>query len=138
VAQNYSVIITPDSLPNLKIRGRISKIALLPVNLIFWDRTSPKIYNSEIELDQQNPQLVSGMSVQIEIITETLKDVISIPIESVFEEEGKYFVYLKTGDKPKIVNVTLGISNDNYVHIKSGLSEGDTIYLYRPFESKTN
>ena len=62
----------------------------------------------------------------------------SIPIESVFEEEGKYFVYLKGGDKPKTAYVTLGISNDNYVHIKSGLSEGDTVYLYRPFQSKSN
>ncbi|MFZ2653658.1 MAG: efflux RND transporter periplasmic adaptor subunit [Victivallales bacterium] len=132
------VIITPDSIPNLKVNGKISKIALLPVNLIFWDRTSPKIYNSEIELDEQDPVLVSGMSVQIEIVTQTLKDVMSVPIESVFEEEGKYFVYLKTGDKPKTANVTLGISNDNFVHIKGGLSEGDKVYLYRPFESKTN
>lgn len=138
ISMNDPVIITPDSLTNLKIKGKISKIALLPVNLIFWDRTSPKIYNSEIELDEQDPALVSGMSVQIEIITETLRDVISVPIESVFEEEGKYFVYLKNGDKPKIAYVTLGISNDNYVHIKSGLSEGDTVYLYRPFQTKSN
>ncbi|MCX6985508.1 MAG: HlyD family efflux transporter periplasmic adaptor subunit [Lentisphaerae bacterium] len=138
ITMNDPVIITPDSLTNLKIKGKISKIALLPVNLIFWDRTSPKIYNSEVELDEQNPALVSGMSVQIEIITETLKDVMSVPIESVFEEEGKYFVYLKNGDKPKTAYVTLGISNDNYVHIKNGLSEGDTVYLYRPFQNKSN
>lgn len=138
ISMDDPVIITPDSLTNLKVKGKISKISLLPVNLIFWDRTSPKIYNSEIELDEQDPALVSGMSVQIEIITETLKDVISVPIESVFEEEGKYFVYLKNGDKPKTAYVTLGISNDNYVHIKSGLSEGDTVYLYRPFQTKSN
>jgi hypothetical protein len=138
ISLDDAVIITPDSLTNLKIKGKISKIALLPVNLIFWDRTSPKIYTSEISLDEQDPDLMSGMSVQIEIITETLKDVMSIPIESVFEEEGKYFVYLKSGDKPKTAYITLGISNDNYVHIKSGLSEGDTIYLYRPFQSKSN
>ncbi len=138
ISMDDPVIITPDSLTNLKIKGKISKIALLPVNLIFWDRTSPKIYNSEVELDAQDPALVSGMSVQIEIITETLKDVMSVPIESVFEEEGKYFVYLKNGNKPKTAYVTLGISNDNYVHIKSGLSEGDTVYLYRPFQNKSN
>ena len=91
-----------------------------------------------MELDEQNPALVSGMSVQIEIITETLKDVMSVPIESVFEEEGKYFVYLKNDYKQKTAYVTLGISNDNYVHIKSGLNEGDTVYLYRPFQAKAN
>jgi multidrug efflux pump subunit AcrA (membrane-fusion protein) len=138
ITMDDPVIITPDSLTNLKIKGKISKIALLPVNLIFWDRTSPKIYNSEVELNVQDPALVSGMSVQIEIITETLRDVISVPIESIFEEEGKYFVYLKNGDKPKTAYVTLGISNDNYVHIKTGLSEGDTVYLYRPFQTKSN
>ncbi len=131
-------VITPDSMPQLKVSGKVSKIALLPVNMIFWDRSSPKIYNSEIELDEQNSSLVSGMSVQLEIITQTLKNVMSVPIEAVFEEEGRYFVYLRTGDKPKTANVTLGVANDNFVHIASGLGEGDVVYLYRPFQSKSN
>ncbi|HBC86821.1 MAG TPA: hypothetical protein DCZ94_07700 [Lentisphaeria bacterium] len=131
-------IITPDSMPQLKVNGKVSKIALLPVNMIFWDRSSPKIYNSEIELNEQNPSLVSGMSVHLEIITQILKNVMSVPIESVFEEDGKYFVYLRVGDKPKVANVNLGVSNDNFVHITSGLSEGDVVYLYRPFQSKSN
>ncbi len=39
-----SVVITPDSIPNLKIKGRVATIASLPVHLIPWDNGSPKVF----------------------------------------------------------------------------------------------
>ena len=127
------VIITPDSLPSLKINGMVDTIAVVPVNQISWDTTSPKIYTSTITLDQQNKQLVSGMSVQIEIVDEVITDAINIPVEAVFEEDGEYFVYIEDGDSPKKQIVSLGKSNDQYVHVTEGLKEGEKIYLYSPY-----
>jgi RND family efflux transporter MFP subunit len=136
VNEKNKVIITPDSLPGLKVNGAISNIASLPVNQIRWDSNSPKIYNSVITLEKQNPALVSGMSVKIEVITRTLKDVLFIPVEAVFEEKGKYFVYLNNGAKPEQCFIEIGQSNDNYVEVLKGLKEGDKIYLYQPFQSE--
>ena len=39
-----------------------------------------------------------------------------------------------TGSKE--VDVEIGESNDNFVQIKSGLEEGDVVYLYRPYQKK--
>ncbi len=131
-----SAIITPESIPNMKLRGKISTIASLPVNQIYWDRSSPKIYKSTIDLKNPPEKLVSGMSVQIEIITQIIKNTLFVPVEAVFEENDKFFVYMKDGSKVKKVNVKIGASNDTYVQILDGLKEKDVVYLYRPFQKK--
>ena len=135
IKEGLKVIITPDSLPTLKLNGKIAKIDALPVNQIMWDPNSPKMYPSKIELVEQSSELVSGMSVQVEVVTDILKNVFSVPVEAVFEENGKYFVYLKTSGKPKSVPVEIGQSNESFVEIKSGLNEGDSVFLYKPFQS---
>ncbi len=130
------VIITPDSLPTLKLNGKISKIATLPVNQISWDSASPKVYNSRISLTRQHPQLVNGMSVSVEIISKVIPDTLFVPVEAVFENDGKFFVYLNTLSGPEEVDVKIGESNDRFVQILEGLEEDDVVYLYRPYQKK--
>ena len=130
------VIITPDSLPALKLYGKIGKIATLPVNQISWDSASPKVYNSRIVLDRQDPQLVNGMSVQIEVISRVIKNTLFIPVEAVFERQSSFYVYRRVGGTPKETAVSIGESNDNFVQITDGLEEGDVVYLYRPYDKK--
>ena len=130
------MVITPDSLPTLKLGGAISQIATLPVNQISWDSASPKVYNSRITLDEQNPQLVNGMSVEVEVISKVLRDVLFVPVEAVFENNSSFFVYCHRGGVPKEVPVTIGEANSNYVQILDGLKENDIVYLYRPYQKK--
>jgi len=134
VKQGAKVIITPDSMPTLKLAGHVSEIAVVPVNQIHWDSSSPKIYNSVITLEEQHQQFVSGMNVEVNIIEDVIKDAVNIPVEAVFEEDGDYFVYQKslTGTKKQIVE--LGKSTDQYVHILKGLEVGDEVCLYSPYE----
>ncbi len=134
VKQGAKVIITPDSMPTLKLAGHVSEIAVVPVNQIHWDSSSPKIYNSVITLEEQHEQFVSGMNVEVNIIEDVIKDAVNIPVEAVFEEDGDYFVYQKsvTGTKKQIVE--LGKSTDQYVHIIKGLVVGDEVCLYSPYE----
>ena len=82
--------------------------------------------------------LVNGMSVQIEVITNTIKDTLFVPVESIFEDKERFYVYLQTpGGGNKEVDVKIGESNDRFVQIVDGLKEGDVIYLYRPHEGRT-
>lgn len=136
VNEGNTVIITPDSLNTLKVPGKISQIDTLPVNQSYWDRNSPKIYKSVVRFDRQHPQLVSGMSVQVNIVTKTLKDILYIPVEAVFEDKDRFIVYKKTFGTPQETTVRIGESNDSYVQILEGLGEGDEVYLYRPFQKK--
>ena len=134
VSVGDSVIITPDSIQTIKMKGRIDRIAQLPVNLIPWDQNSPKIYRTIVDFSERDSRIVSGMSVQVEVVSRILHDVLFIPIEAVFEENGKLLVYRKALSGPEKVFVKIGQANNNYVQITEGLSEGDDVYLYRPFQ----
>ena len=132
------VIITPESLQNVKIRGHIESIAALPIHTIPWDKSTPKIYRTVVAFNGRNPRIVSGMSVQVEVVSKILHDVISIPIEAVFEEGGQLLVYRKTLSGPEKTHVKIGSSSDNAVEIVDGLKEGDEVFLYRPFQAKSS
>ncbi len=128
------VIITPDSIQTIKMNGHIKRIAQLPVNLIPWDQNSPKIYRTVVDFSGNDPRVVSGMSVQVEVVSRILKDILYIPIEAVFEENGKLLVYRKTLGGPEKVFIKIGESNNNFVEVAEGLEEGDDVFLYRPFQ----
>ena len=127
------VMVSPDSLPGVKLKGVISEIDPLPVSLLRWDQNSPKIYKSVIQLTVQDKRLVSGMNAKIEVVTQILKNVISVPIESVFEEKEDFFVYYKKGEDIIKKIVKLGASDESSVNITNGLKEGDEIFLYNPY-----
>lgn len=126
--------IFPDSLPGEKFEGEIMHIDTLPVNLVSWDSASPKVYKTKIKLDKQSPKLVNGMSAQINVITKVIKNTLFVPVEAVFDDKDRFFVYRNTPTGPVETDVTIGESNDNFVQITSGLKEGDSVCLYRPYQ----
>ncbi len=126
--------IFPDSLPGEKFEGEIMHIDTLPVNLVNWDSSSPKVYKTKIKLDKQSPRLVNGMSAQINVITKVIKDTLFVPVEAVFDDKDRFFVYRNTPSGPVETDVTIGEANDNFVQITSGLEEGDSVCLYRPYQ----
>ena len=129
-------IISPDSLPGVKVTGKISNIATLQVNLINWDSSSPKVYKAKIQFDEQSPLLVNGMSVQLNVVTKVIPKTLFVPVEAIFEDNDRFFVYQSTLGGVEEVDVKIGESNDNFVQILSGLKEGDVVYLYRPYQNK--
>lgn len=135
VFPDNKVIITPDSIQTIKLTGKITNIASLPVTLIPWDKNSPKIYQTRVDFTQYDKRVVSGMSVQVEVISRILHDVLFIPTEAVFEEGGNLIVYQKTIRGPEKKVIKIGESNNSYVEIIEGLEEGNEVYLYRPFQS---
>lgn len=137
VSVDNKVIITPDSINTIKQVGKITNIASLPVTLIPWDKNSPKIYQTKVDFTEKkrDRRVVSGMSVQVEVVSRILPDVLFVPIEAVFEEGGNLIVYLKTDAGPEKQIVKIGESNNSFVQITDGLKEGDEVYLYRPFQA---
>ncbi len=133
---NNEIIISPDSLPGVKATGKIEKIATLPTTINFWDSSSPKIYKSRGVLTEQNPEFVNGMSVQLDIVTGVIKDTLFVPIEAVFEDKDRLYVYRMNGSVPEERDVKIGNSNTNFVEITEGLAEGDVVCLYKPYQKK--
>ena len=110
-------------------------------------------FSVKVKLIDLDPGLRPGMSCNADIETETVSNVISVPIQSVTartdipvesdslkseennEGEGGTFekkkpkevVFLAKNGKAKMVVVETGISDDNYLQIKKGIDEGDEV-----------
>ena len=72
--------------------------------------------------------IIPGSFVEIFLLSTPQLNVISAPIWAITEEQGLYFVYIKTDDEHYIKQeVTLGESDGARVVILSGLEDGDRV-----------
>lgn len=96
------------------------------------DKTdSSGAYTAEITLDKVEGML-PGMTASVDVRIEGVDDAILIPADALHQTRSGYYVYTtydeETEEYGGKVDVVPGLSNSNYVEIKSGLKEGDTVY----------
>ena len=88
-------------------------------------------YPVEITFDKTD-EMYQGMNASAEVIMEQAENVLVIPVAAVEDEGSKSYVYTGyeegTGELTDKIEVTLGMSDETYVEVESGLSQGDTIY----------
>ncbi|MDE6715801.1 MAG: efflux RND transporter periplasmic adaptor subunit [Muribaculaceae bacterium] len=71
-----------------------------------------------------------GSFVQVFLLSESTKTGIQVPVESVVEELGNYYVYVRLDDDCyEKRNVKLGMSDGNNVHITNGLKEVENVVV---------
>jgi len=81
------------------------------------------------EFRNDDKTLFPNQFVNIKILSDTLKNVIIVPVSAVQHGQHGAFVYVVEDDKVKIVHVETGeLSNDNIV-VNSGLNEGDIVVV---------
>jgi HlyD family secretion protein len=125
IGQKVQLIV--DAFPEKKYTGSVIYVANIGEQLPSADA---KVFEVQIEVDGSDPILKPSMTTGNKIITQTLKDVTYIPLESVqLGADSVPFVYQKNGKKQIIV---LGESNENYVVVEQGLEAGVPIYLSTP------
>ncbi len=115
--------------PDLVMEGKIASIAPMATHTVRWDKSSPKIYDTKINTDTTDPRLMPGMTVKIEIIVETVKNVLFVPVEAAFNREGKTYCLVRalTGSQER--EIETGRSSIHYVEITRGLEEGEEVLL---------
>jgi HlyD family secretion protein len=126
------VVISLDAYSDVELNGTLEKIN--PVST-----TTNGIVSYEVLIsfqDVKNVELFYGLSANVSIITAKAVNVLYVPLQSVYKENGKSYVdLLKTaqanqGDQAQSiekVEVTKGINDYVNIEIKSGINEGDVI-----------
>lgn len=125
------VVITADSVSDTSFEGVVTK-----KSIVGSTSNGTTTYPVTIEIDG-NDKLLPGMNVNAEIITESADDVLTVPLTAL--DRGNR-VKVLTGEKTDLSTtsvapeyemreVTIGISDDNYVEITDGLSEGETVVI---------
>lgn len=118
--------VTVDALPEREFMGVVTYIAPTPTV-----QSGVVTYEAKVELQDDDPALRPGMSVSVEIITAQVKDVIVIPnrVMRINRETGEFFVDKLIDGIPQRVKVEVGLRNDQFSEIVSGLEEGDVIVI---------
>ena len=84
-------------------------------------------YTAYIKLDSSSDELLSNMAGTANIILDSVTDVLIIPSAAIqTNNDINYAKILKDG-KQELVEITLGLSTDNGVEVKSGLKMGETV-----------
>ena len=88
-------------------------------------------YTAVITLDKVNGML-PGMTASVDVRIEGVDDALIIPVDALNQTSAGAYVYTSYDEETQQyggrVDVITGLSNNNYVEIKSGLSVGDTVY----------
>ncbi|MDX9880982.1 MAG: efflux RND transporter periplasmic adaptor subunit [Prolixibacteraceae bacterium] len=126
---NDSVAILVDALPDKKFSGRVVKIANMGEDHKNFDM---KVFKVDIRFDFSDPELKPGMTCSNDIVFCHAPNVLVVPVETIFAENGQTFVFLKNGADVVRKPVKTGCEDSKNIAILEGLNEGDKILMYRP------
>ncbi len=123
VRPGMAVRITADALPDRTFAGKVERIA--PQSTVVQNVTQ---FDVIVTLEQPDPALRLGMSVDGEFIVTERQNVLLVPAEAVRGKETKG-VLLVEEEKlvPRVVET--GVSDGRQVEIVRGLTEGQVVYL---------
>ncbi len=122
-----------DAYPHFSFKGTITSIGVLALADI-GRASEEKYFEVRIALDESDPCLRPGMTTRATIHAQEAKNVLTIPLHSVFDEHKHTYCYVCSpqGMYEK-KEVQLGISNEQWIEVKAGLQEKECICLLNPF-----
>ena len=116
--------------------SRVVKI-YSPGQMNAYGQTSGGGYSAEITIDDTDTGLLIGMTAKVQILLSEKKDILTVPYESIKEDDdGQQYVLLaitdeKTGvSTAKRVNIETGMEGAYYTEVVSGdVKEGDKVVM---------
>lgn len=86
------------------------------------------LFKIKAQLSENDAQkLIAGTTVKITLATRRADQVMTIPVDSVYYEAQKAFVYCMEGNKAVKTEIETGITNNETVEVKSGLTKDSQI-----------
>ncbi|GMQ94902.1 MAG: hypothetical protein BMS9Abin13_012 [Patescibacteria group bacterium] len=88
-------------------------------------------YKIILEFSKEDERIKSGMTANIDILSETRENVIAVPGRAVFSRNGEKFVRIISGGIIEEREVSVGIrGSDGDVEIVRGISEGEKVIVF--------
>lgn len=139
--------ISVDAVLGEKITGTVSEIASSATPVAEGSSVQKTEFEVKIAITSDTSKLRPGMTASADIVTDTRKDALSVPIQSVTvrtldqlkDKDGKStgytagkdgfaeVVWVIADEKARAKPVVTGIQSEDRIEIKSGLKEGETV-----------
>jgi multidrug efflux pump subunit AcrA (membrane-fusion protein) len=134
VLPGQRVEIKPDAYSDSLYAGKVESVANLAQNKDY--KSKIKIFPVQIRISGQSKTLLPGLTVSCKIIVSEVPDVLYIPLESLFRDQGTEYVYIKSGSGFKRRDIKTGAINTDFAIVKEGLAENDQVAISDPFLKK--
>jgi HlyD family secretion protein len=122
VRQDAPVRVTVDALPGEVYEGKVTHVSPMGEKVNGITRFS---VNMQIK---GGPHLRPGMQANAYIDAGSAKDVLLVPVEAIFEEDGKPMVEILDPDGTvRLVDIKIGLMNDRYAEVIEGVKEGELV-----------
>jgi len=134
VRPGQPAIVTVETLPGKRFLGTVGMVAPLPDSTNMFLNPDLKVFNTQVYIDTDEPELRSGMTCKVEIIVEKYDDAVYAPIQAVTRVAGDTIVYVREDKTFVPQKVEIGLDNNRMIRIISGLKEGDVVLLDPPLK----
>lgn len=127
VDSGQAVQIVMDAFPDDSYDGHVFKKSTLAHKKDYNSKIN--VFDVDVMILVQDERFKPGMSASCDIIIDRLQDIVSVPIEAVFEIRGQTLVYLENRKERAI---TVGRKNDTSIEVVEGLTGDEVICLINP------
>lgn len=129
VQEGARVKISNKNLGLVDLEGVVKKIypyAFTKVSDLGVEQRRVKV---DIEIKDSIENIRPGYDLDIKIVVDSKANTILIPKDSIFDMEGKHFVFVNVDNKAELREVKKGLESQRQVEIISGLKKGETVIL---------
>jgi HlyD family secretion protein len=121
VRPGQEVSIRVDALKDELIHGEVVKVNQY-ADPGGWSSGNIKKYATLIKITNPPESLRSGMNAEVRIHIERRNEALQVPVQSLAEYRGKFFMVVQKGDKYETREVTIGSTNDKTAVVEKGLA----------------
>jgi RND family efflux transporter MFP subunit len=132
LAQSQSVTLQLDAIADRQFTGKVEHIGTMATSDFSAGWPIPRNFDLQIGIDQPDPRLKPGMTVQITIVVDRVRDAITIPAQASFLKSGQTVVYVWNGSAFKERAIQIERRSRDRILVASGLKEGDLVALKDP------
>jgi multidrug efflux pump subunit AcrA (membrane-fusion protein) len=128
LSEGLIVRITAGGFPGRFFDGYITKVS---AGAVEKDRSggTERAVPVEISVNGADGVLKDGFTVDLEIFTFFEENALSVPVQSILPENGRFFVYVFRGEALEKREVAVGLRGERRAVILSGINEGDWVVV---------
>lgn len=129
--------VTVKSADNTVHEGKVSYVGAiatssgssLDISSIMSGSGNTNTIPAQVTIEDGDKSFIVGTDVDISIITDTQENALVVPVEAIVIDGSEVYVYVYNSEKSQAVRkeVTLGIANDTYYQVISGVNEGNVL-----------
>jgi HlyD family secretion protein len=132
LAPNQPVTVLLNAIPDRQFTGHIEQISAIASSDFSGGWPITRNFILEIVLDQTDSRFKPGISGQVTVVVDRVKDALTMPSQALFQRSGKNVAYVWKGSQFEEREIEVGRRSGDKIMVAKGLNAGDQVALSDP------